>query len=90
MEFQMTPERIFALGEDGTLLCEVTFPMDKDGVSNIDHTFVDPSLRGNGIADSLLTQAAEFLRKEGRKTKLTCSYAVTWFEAHPEYRDVLI
>lgn len=89
MEFQKTSERIFALGEDGSLLAEVTFPMDKEGVSDLNHTFVDPSLRGRGIADQLLLQTVELLRRENRKTRLTCSYAVTWFERHPEYRDVL-
>lgn len=90
MEFQITPERIFALDGDGTVLAEVTFPIGKDGVSNIDHTFVHPSLRGKGVATELLTQAAELLRRENRKTRLTCSYAVTWFEQHPEYGDLLI
>ena len=46
MDFTYNSNQIALLGEDDKLLAEVTFPeIDKDTV-NIDHTFVDPSLRG--------------------------------------------
>lgn len=89
MDFQKEPGRIFALDKSGKTLAEVTFPTKEDGVAEIDHTFVDPSLRGHGIADQLLHEAAETLRQEGKKARLVCSYAVTWFENHTEYRDLL-
>ncbi|WP_300298203.1 GNAT family N-acetyltransferase [uncultured Intestinimonas sp.] len=80
--------RIFARDESGKLLAEVTFP-DRDGAAEIDHTFVDPSLEGRGVAGQLLQAAADALRAEGRKVRPTCSYAVRWFEKHPEQRDLL-
>lgn len=49
MEFQHERERIFALDEQGKLVAEVTFPVS-EGVADIDHTFVDQSLRGQGVA----------------------------------------
>ena len=49
MDFTYNPNQIALLGEDDKLLAEVTFPeIDKDTV-NIDHTFVDPSLRGQNL-----------------------------------------
>ncbi len=90
MEFQREPGRIFALDEAGEMLAEVTFPIKEDGVAEIDHTFVAPALRGKGIAEELLREAAETLRKEGKKARLICSYAVTWFEAHPEYGELVV
>ena len=36
--------------QDGQTLAEITFPDFEDGVVNIDHTFVDPVLRGQGVA----------------------------------------
>ena len=57
MEFQKEPGRIFALGEDGKLLAEITFPTGEDGVADIDHTFVDESLRGQGVASQLVRAA---------------------------------
>ncbi len=89
MEFQKEDGRIFAQDETGKLLAEVTFPVGEDGIADLNHTFVDPSLRGRGVADQLLAEAVKTLRQEGKKTRLTCSYAVAWFEKHPEHRDLL-
>lgn len=77
------------MGQEGRLTAEVTFPdVDTDTV-NIDHTFVDDSLRGQGVAGQLMKAAAEQLRSQNRKAVLTCSYAVNWFGKHLEYQDVV-
>ena len=88
MEFCKEPGRIFAADETGKLLAEVTFP-EREGVAIINHTFVDGSLRGQGVAGQLLRVVADTLRQEGRKAKPTCSSAVHWFETHPEEQDLL-
>ena len=64
---------------------------DKDGrlVAEVNHPFVDESLRGQGIADKLLTTAADILREEHKKAYPTCSFAVKWFERHSDYADIL-
>lgn len=87
-EFCKEPDRIFATDETGKLLAEVTFP-EREGVAVINHTFVDGSLRGQGVAGQLLRAVADTLRREGRKARPTCSYAVHWFETHPEEKDLL-
>ena len=88
MDFTYNPNQIALLGEDDKLLAEVTFPeIDKDTV-NIDHTFVDPSLRGQNLADKLMNAVAEQLCAEDKKAVLTCSYAVKWFDKHPEYKMI--
>ncbi len=84
MEFTIERDRIFAEDEDGKMIAEVTFPT-VDGVSYIDHTFVDPTLRGQGVAGKLVKLAADTILSAGNKIGATCSYAVTWFERHPEY-----
>ena len=88
IEFRKEPGRIFATDETGKLLAEVTFP-EREGIAVINHTFVDGSLRGRGVAGQLLRVVARTLRQDGRKAKVTCSYAVHWFETHPEERDLL-
>ena len=88
MEFQHERERIFALDEQGKLVAEVTFPVS-EGVADIDHTFVDQSLRGQGVAGQLLEAAVRQIRAEGLRAKATCSYAVKWFEEHPDQSDLL-
>lgn len=47
MEFQHAPGRYFLEDDAGTLIAEVTYqPIDDGQNVVIDHTFVDPSLRG--------------------------------------------
>ncbi len=89
MDFQKQEGRIFALGTDGELLAEVTFPTGPDGIADINHTFVDESLRGQGVANQLLQAAAQELRAQGRKTKTSCWYAAQWFAKHPQEQDLL-
>ena len=43
--------------EDGSVLAEVTFPTCDEGIVEIDHTFVDSSLRGQGTAGNFWTPA---------------------------------
>lgn len=90
MEFQREPSRIFAMGAGGGLVAEITFPSIRKGVVNIDHTFVDDSLRGQGIAAQLAEAAARQIRGEGRRAVVTCAYAAKWFAQHEEYADLLV
>ena len=53
------------------------------------HTFVDDTLRGQGVAGQLLQAAADQIRAEGKRARATCSYAEIWFERHPEEADLL-
>ena len=89
MRFQQEENRIFALDETGALLAEVSFPAAGEGLVEIDHTFVDGSLRGRGVAGQLLEEAVQALRATGRKAVLSCPYAQKWFAEHPEQGDLL-
>ena len=62
MEFQREPGRIYAMNGE-KLVAEVTFP-ERDGVAVIDHTFVDDSLRGQGVAGQLVRAAVDQIRTE--------------------------
>lgn len=82
-------DSIYLENEDGKIIAQVLFPIEPDGIHNITHTIVDPSLQGQGIAGKLVQAAADTIRAEGAKTRLTCSYAVRWFHDHPEYGDIV-
>jgi len=75
--------------EEGVVLAEVDFPAVDEKTVDICHTFVDPSLRGKGIAGELMARAVAELRETGRKALPTCPYAEHWFDEHPECGDVL-
>ena len=89
MDFISEKERIYATDPEGRVVAEVTFPC-KDGVAIIDHTFVDKSLRGQGVAGELVKRAADKILADGNKIGATCVYAIAWFQRHPEYTDVCI
>lgn len=88
MEF-VTKETGIVYEENGKVLAEVCFAEHEDGAVAITRTFVDEALRGQGMAGKLMLQAAQHLRACGKKAVPVCSYAVAWFEKHPEYADVL-
>lgn len=85
MEFITEKDRIYATDSLGKVIAEVTFPAS-GGVSTINHTFVDSTLRGQGVAGTLVKLAADKILSEGNQIAATCSYAVAWFKRHPEYR----
>lgn len=89
MNFIHDHNKIYLNDENSRMIAVVTFPKVKDNVVNIDHTFVDASLRGQGIAGKLMEETVAHLRQHQLKAKPTCSYAVKWFEEHPECADVL-
>lgn len=84
MEFITENDRIYATDPSGKLIAEVTFHTS-EGISTIDHTFVDSSMRGGGVAGTLVKLAADHILAEGNRLGATCSYAVSWFGRHPEY-----
>ena len=75
--------------ENDQVLGEITFPVCGPETVVIDHTWVDPSLRGQGTAGQLMQAVVDKLRADGRKAQATCSYARGWFAKHPEAADVL-
>ena len=80
MDFLKEENRIYSIDENGKLLAEITFPEESKGVFNINHTFVDESLRGQHIAGKLVEMAIEEIKNKGGKVEATCSYAKHYLE----------
>lgn len=89
MNFKYEPNRIFTETNDGTLLAEITFPLVGENTVDWNHTFVDSSLRGQGVAGQLADAAVKQIRSKGWQTLATCSYAKKWFEDHPDQAGLL-
>ena len=79
--------RIFQEDETGRVIAEITFPETSPGVFVIDHTFVDSSLRGQGIASKLVQAAVDEIKKRGGQVQATCSYAAKWLSEHTEHTE---
>ncbi len=80
MEFQYEEYRIYSTNEEGKVIAEVTFPKSEDDSYVIDHTYVDNSLRGQGVAAQLVERAVHQIQGQGGSVKAICSYAVCWLE----------
>lgn len=89
MELQFESNRIFMADDLGKTIAEITFPEIAPGIVDIDHTFVDGSLRGQGVAGKLAAATVRQIRENGWKAKVSCSYIVSWMEKHPEEKDLL-
>ncbi len=82
-------EFAYRLEEEGVMKAEITWTMLAD-VMIIEHTFVDETMRGKGLAKKLLDQAADYARDNNYKMEPVCSYAVTAFDRYKEYDDVKV
>lgn len=80
MEFIKETNRIYATNEEGKVIAEITFPETAEGVCTIDHTEVDGSLRGQGVAGKLMEAAVTEIKAQGKKVEASCSYAQKWME----------
>lgn len=89
MEFKKKMDRIWLEDENGKEVAYVEFPKLEEGVVSITHTVVDTSLRGQGVAGKLMEELVKELSGSGRKARPVCSYALSWFEKHEEYADLI-
>lgn len=78
----------FYMGDKSHPQAEITFVSKGDDELSIDHTFVDNSLRGQGLAQKLVDAVADFARSEGKKLSATCPYAVKRLETDEKYADI--
>ena len=80
------PNRIYGIDENGKVVAEITFPRTEPGVYTIDHTIVDSSLQGQGIAGKLVQAAVEDIKSQGGEVRATCSYAAKWLQKNEAKR----
>lgn len=89
MDFEKNENRFLKNDKDGKMIAEVTYVPSGDDKVILDHTFVDPSLRGQGVAEELVNRVVEEMRAENKKIIPLCPYAKTLFERKPEiYADI--
>ena len=80
MEFIIEENRIYAIDNNKKIIAQIDFNEIEKGVYNINHTFVDESLRGKGIAKKLVEMAIDEIKKKNGVVKATCSYAKHYLE----------
>jgi len=76
--------------EDGLNVAFITYQYESDDIIVANHTFVDESLRGQGVAKELLDRLADFARENNLKVRPLCSYVVKAFNTYNNYEDIAI
>ena len=86
MEFTKTKDGFVKYDENGRVIAEITYATTSDpNVVVADHTFVDSSLRGQGVAGKLLDALVEDMNEQNKKIKASCSYIVKKFQEDSSY-----
>lgn len=90
MDWIFEEGHIYCSKQNGGILAEATFYYKNDGLIDIDHTYVDPNMRGQGIAGELMKAVSDYIRKKGVKATASCSYASAWLKKNiDEYSDII-
>ena len=69
-------------------LGELTYSRTPQNRVVADHTRVDESLRGTGVAKALVERLVADARNESFKIVPICSYIRAQYERHPEWSDL--
>lgn len=83
MNKQYSNERIQYADDQGNLLAEIDFPRTSNDEITITHTFVDISLKGQGIGKELVLSVIDYAKKNNLKIRATCSFAIHYFSKNP-------
>ncbi len=80
MKKEIFNERIIYKNDENVVVAQIDFPKTGDNEITITHTFVDASLRGQGMAKKLVEEVINIAQKEKYNIRATCSYAIGYFD----------
>ncbi|HLP56166.1 MAG TPA: GNAT family N-acetyltransferase [Fluviicola sp.] len=86
---EQPPKGRFYIEQEGRRVAMMTYVWSGNDRIIIDHTEVDPVLRGKNAGKQLVAKAVEFARERGIKIVPLCPFAKSVFDKVPEYQDVL-
>ncbi|TNE73373.1 N-acetyltransferase [bacterium] len=79
----------FEYKKDEVLMGEISYSKVGSNLIIIDHTFVDPSLRGTGTGRALVKEVIDFAKKNDLKVIPLCPFANSIIKREPEFQSVL-
>jgi len=88
MEIQEGHNKFYVNDADGNQVAEIVFVPTGEHLSIIEHTDVDPSLKGQGVGRQLVAKVVEKMRAENRKIIPLCPFAKHAFDNNPEYDSI--
>ena len=79
----------FAVNASGQRIAEISYVWSGEHKIIANHTWVDDSLRGQGVARQLLDVLVAFAREKNLKIVATCSYVDVMFRRDKSLADVI-
>ena len=79
----------FKADASGKRMAEISYIWRDDSTIDANHTWVDDSLQGQGVARQLLDTLVEFARKKKVKIVPTCSYVDVMFRHEKSFTDIV-
>ena len=93
MQFQHVDNQqkgeFFLDNEQGKRIAEISYVWSGKEKIIANHTWVDDSLRGQGMARQLLDTLVDFAREKNLKIVPTCSYVDVMFRREKSFADVI-
>lgn len=89
MEIKEETNRLALYNDEGNEIGEMTWSNAGEDMMIIDHTYVDDTYRGQGLAAKLVAAGVEKARRDGIKIIPLCPFAKKEFAEKAEYGDVL-
>ena len=80
----------FIIQKDGERIAELTYGLSPKKVMSIDHTWVRPDLRAQGIARKLVDASVQWARSAGVRVRPVCSYARVVLSRDKSAADILV
>jgi predicted GNAT family acetyltransferase len=79
----------FFIEIENQLMAEITYTYAGNDKIIIDHTEVNPILKGKGIGYNLIDEVVSFVRENNLKIIPLCPFAAAVFRKKKEYSDIL-
>ena len=73
---------------DGTVVGTLIYEVEGPRVV-LTHTIVEPSYRGHGIGTTLVREALDDLRRDGKTITIMCPFVTDFIARHPAYADLV-
>lgn len=89
MEVKKGLNQLYVGDSEETALAKLTWKNGGNNIIVVNHTVVDPSVRGQGYAKLLLQGLVTMARSENLKIVPACSFIVTRMTKTDEYADIL-
>lgn len=90
MEVKKGIKKFYIGDTEETALAEMGFIINEDDVIEIEHTMVSEELGGKGVGKLILSELVDWARKENKKIKPLCPYAIAQMDKNVEYHDLLV